>query len=294
MRLLKKILYGSTLVLLTLMMVAIPMKITEAKPNAKSNAEPVVKLDKSQYKTLMDLEDYLDSGDTPVQNDELDEFIKNKKGTDSARPDTGGQKEEKEEQQETVKEEPEINRDDWRLILVNKQNQVPDDYNMNLVGISGSIQVDERITSDLADMLDAARRDGVDLVICSAYRSFERQTTLFENKIRKFMKSGMSYMDAYALASYSVTVPGTSEHQLGLALDIITSSHMQLNESFENTKAAKWLKEHGPEFGFILRYPKGKEHITGIIYEPWHYRYVGKEHAKAITESGLCLEEYLK
>lgn len=294
MRSLKKILYGSVLVLLTLIMVAIPMKITEAKPNAKSDAQPVVKLDKSQYKTLMDLEDYLDSGDTPVQNDEIDEFIKNKKGIDSANPDTDDQMEEKEEQHEAETDEQEINRDDWRLILVNKQNQVPDDYKMNLVGISGSIQVDERITSDLADMLDAARKDGVDLVICSAYRSFERQTTLFENKIKKFMKSGMSYMDAYALASYSVTVPGTSEHQLGLALDIITSSHMQLNESFENTKAAKWLKEHGSEFGFILRYPKGKEHITGIIYEPWHYRYVGKEHAKAMKESGLCLEEYLK
>ena len=185
-----------------------------------------------------------------------------------------------------------IDKDDWRLILVNKQYSIPDGYEPKLVNISGSMMVDERITEDLAYMFEAARADGIELMICSAYRSMERQQTLFDNKISKCLAKGLSYIDAYAEASRSVTIPGMSEHQLGLALDIVTGSYMNLDSGFGETQAGIWLKNHAPEYGFILRYPEDKEDITGIIYEPWHFRYVGRDYSQRITELGLTLEEF--
>ena len=183
--------------------------------------------------------------------------------------------------------------EDWRLILVNKQNPVPDGYDAELTGINGSLMADARIIDEIYEMLDAAESDGVNLMICSAYRSYDRQTQLFNNKMNKLMGKGMSYMEAYAEGSMSVTVPGTSEHQLGLALDILTGSYTAMDDGFGDTKAGKWLKDNAPEYGFILRYPKGKEEITGIIYEPWHFRYVGKDYSKEITSLGVTLEEYV-
>ena len=183
---------------------------------------------------------------------------------------------------------------DWNLILVNKQKPVPEGYDAELSSLNESMQVDKRIIGAVARLLDAASKDGVELMICSAYRSYDRQTVLFNNKMDKLIKSGMTYFDAYKTASFSVTVPGTSEHQLGLALDIITPGYTDLNSGFADTEAGKWLKENAPDHGFILRYPEGKEHITGIIFEPWHFRYVGKENARYITEHGLVLEEYIE
>lgn len=184
--------------------------------------------------------------------------------------------------------------DDWRLILVNKQHTIPEDYEINLVSINGSRQVDERIADDLREMLKSAREDGISLSIISAYRSGERQTSLFNNKIRKNMRAGMSYLTAYKEASGSVTPPGTSEHQLGLAVDILGSGYSSLTDEFSQTEAGIWLKDNCAEYGFILRYPEGKEYITGIIYEPWHFRYVGKKYAKEIMSRGITLEEYLE
>ncbi len=189
---------------------------------------------------------------------------------------------------------PVIDPDDWRLILVNKQNPVPDDFTVKLSGISDSMQVDERIIADVYSMMDAASDDGVNLMICSAYRSYDRQKTLFNNKINKLMGEGMTYLEAYKVGSMNVTVPGTSEHHLGLALDILTGSYTKMDDGFGDTEAGKWLAENASDYGFILRYPKGKEDITGIVYEPWHFRYVGREYAKDIEERGVCLEEYLK
>lgn len=182
---------------------------------------------------------------------------------------------------------------DWRLILVNKQNKVPDDYDAKLANINGSQMADERIIEDIYKMLDAAKADGINLMICSAYRSYDRQTTLFNNKMNKLLNKGMSYMEAYAVGSMSVTVPGTSEHQLGLALDILTSDYLEMDDGFGETAAGKWLCENAPSYGFILRYPKGKEDITGIIYEPWHFRYVSTDYSMEITNLGVTLEEYL-
>lgn len=184
--------------------------------------------------------------------------------------------------------------DDWKLILVNKQNPVPEGYDSHLTGLNESKQVDRRIVNSVIRLMEGAKQDGIDLVICSAYRSYERQEELFHNKIDKLMASGLTYYDAFKTASYSVTIPGTSEHQLGLALDIITPGYTDLDAGFAETEAGKWLVENAPDYGFILRYPEGKEHITGIIFEPWHFRYVGEENAKIMTEQGLTLEEYVE
>ena len=182
--------------------------------------------------------------------------------------------------------------DDWKLILVNKQHPIPDDYEFSLGTISGSMKCDERVISPLLDMLKAARADGVNLIVCSPYRDIDRQTMLFGNKVDRYMGGGMSYMDAYNLASQAVTVPGSSEHQIGLAVDIITDGYSSLDEGFGETAAGKWLAQNSSQYGFILRYPSGKEEITSIEYEPWHFRYVGTDAATVITENGICLEEF--
>jgi len=183
--------------------------------------------------------------------------------------------------------------DDWRLLLVNKQHPVPEDYTFTLGTITGSMKCDERIIPDLMAMLQAAKDDGVNLVVCSPYRDLARQEYLFERKIKNYMARGYSYMEAYKISSQAVTVPGASEHQLGLALDIVCDTYTALNEGFGDTKAGKWLEEHSREYGFILRYPKGKEDITGIQFEPWHFRYVGEDAARIIMERGITLEEFV-
>lgn len=184
--------------------------------------------------------------------------------------------------------------DEWMLLLVNKQNPIPDDYDPELTDVNGSIKIRSEIALPLSEMFDDAEKDGVSLVVCSAYRSHEHQRELFDRKLRNHTGRGLSYLDAFRIGSYSVIIPGTSEHELGMALDIVTPGYMNLNEGFADTAAGKWLKDNAYKYGFILRYPKGKEYITGIIFEPWHYRYVGKEAAEIITENDLTLEEYLE
>lgn len=187
-----------------------------------------------------------------------------------------------------------FSKDDWRLVLINKQHSIPDDYDVALGRIDtlkGTMYCDERIIDDYLDMLKAAQEEGVELAVTSPYRDMARQEYLFNRKITAFMKRGLSYMEAFQLASQAVTVPGASEHQIGLALDIVTPSYRNLDEGFAETEAGRWLAENSFRFGFILRYPKGKEYITGIEYEPWHFRYVGVEAATEITGRGITLEE---
>ena len=153
----------------------------------------------------------------------------------------------------------EFSKDDWRLVLINKQHSIPDDYTFELGNITDTMLCDERIIDDLRDMLQAAKEDEVNLVICSPYRDDNRQTMLFNRKITRYMKKGMSFVEAYQLASQAVTVPGASEHQIGLALDIVSDEYSSLDEGFGDTDAGKWLAENSCRFGFILRYPTGKE-----------------------------------
>ena len=189
-------------------------------------------------------------------------------------------------------EEITFSADDWRLVLINKQHPIPDDYTFTLTTITGSMQCDERILTDLLLMLQAAKEDQVSLIICSPYRDLSKQEYLFERKVKAYMNRGLTYMDAYKMASQAVTVPGASEHQIGLSLDIYTASYLVLDDGFGETQAGKWLAEHSWEYGFVLRYPKNKEYITGISYEPWHFRYVGRDAARIMKEEELTLEEF--
>lgn len=187
----------------------------------------------------------------------------------------------------------EFDKDDWKLVLINKQHPVPENYKFTLGTIKGSMMCDERIIADLLSMLQGAKDDGINLVICSPYRDMQRQETLFNRKVDIYMTRGKSYMEAYSLASQAVTVPGASEHQIGLALDIICDNYSSLNAGFGDTESGKWLAKHCCEYGFILRYPEGKEYITSIEYEPWHFRYVGVDAATVIMKEGITLEEFI-
>ena len=184
--------------------------------------------------------------------------------------------------------------DDWRLILINKQHPIPDDYEYVLGTITGSMQCDARIIDDLLQMLQRARDEGIELMIISPYRELAYQELLFNRRIDSYVRRGMSYLEAYRRTAMTITVPGTSEHQVGLAIDITSPGHRQLNAAFADTKAGRWLNDYSFEHGFILRYPKGKEYITGIEFEPWHFRYVGKEAARVIKEENLAFEEFVE
>lgn len=183
---------------------------------------------------------------------------------------------------------------DWRLLLVNKSNYLPDDYNVKLKTINGNMKVDERVYNDLKQMLSDAKNEDLDLLICSSYRSTDKQKKLFNNKVKEYEKKGYNNEEAYREASYWILIPGTSEHETGLSVDIVSMEYQILDEEQENTKEQKWLIENSYKYGFVLRYPTNKKDITGINYEPWHYRYVGKENALIMKKLDVCLEEYIK
>lgn len=185
-------------------------------------------------------------------------------------------------------------RNSWKLTLVNRWNPLPESWHAYLLQLSNGLYVDERCYPDLQDMMDDCRAAGLSPKICSAYRTRETQERLYQNEVSAQMALGLSQERAREEAGKAVALPGTSEHQLGLALDIVDVNDQHLDRSQEDTPVQRWLMAHSWEYGFILRYSGGKSDITGIIYEPWHYRYVGKEAAREIYESGLCLEEYLE
>ncbi len=187
----------------------------------------------------------------------------------------------------------EENEGDWMLRLVNDKNPLPDTFKPRLKNLPNGQQFDERAIEQLNSMLAAAKREGLSPIVCSAYRSFKKQQKLFNNQVNKQMLKGLDAKQADIEARKTVSYPGMSEHNLGLAVDIVSLEYQLLNEKQADTKEAKWLAKHCSEYGFILRYPKGKSDITGIVYEPWHFRYVGEVHAREIMKKGLCLEEYL-
>ena len=197
-----------------------------------------------------------------------------------------------EEMTDTIPEK--IDRTQWNLILVNRWNLLPEDYEPTVKYLNNGHAIDERAYDDLQDMLADCRAAGLSPVICSSYRTMEKQKELFSNKVNEYMAQGYSKNEAEKKAGELVAVPGTSEHQLGLALDIVDMSNQILNESQEDTAVQKWLMDNSWKYGFILRYPTDKSNTTGISYEPWHYRYVGKQAAKEIYDAQICLEEYLE
>lgn len=181
----------------------------------------------------------------------------------------------------------------WNMTLVNAENPMQEGYVPELAEVENGYSVDARIAEDLNAMLAAARADGCQPQICSAYRSVEKQVQVFNDTVNGWINQGSSFWDAYQRTTQEVALPGTSEHGIGLAVDIVSNQYAELDAKQAETKEAQWLQEHCYEYGFILRYPPEKQSLTGIIYEPWHYRYVGREMAQKIKESGLTLEEYL-
>ena len=180
------------------------------------------------------------------------------------------------------------------LYLVNPWNYVPEDYTVELTPINDLHAIADVAYSDYLDMITDCEEAGFMPVVCSSYRTQEYQEGLFQNRIDRYVKEGYSVEEATGLAGQSVAVPGTSEHQLGLALDIVDNRNWKLDESQADMPTQQWLMENSWRYGWILRYPNEKSAITGIIYEPWHYRYVGKTIAKEIYDLGICLEEYLQ
>lgn len=183
---------------------------------------------------------------------------------------------------------------DELLTLVNFENTIPKDWKVDLVQLNNGQSVDRRIYDDLIAMLQAAKSEGLNPLICSSYRTNEKQEQLYQNKVSEYLSQGYSKVEASDKAAFWGARPGTSEHQLGLAVDIVSTKNQRLDRSQENTVEQQWLIQNSWKYGFVLRYPTNKNSITGVGYEPWHYRYVGKEHAKKINELGVCLEEYVK
>lgn len=181
----------------------------------------------------------------------------------------------------------------WELLLVNDTHPVEAGFTVKLSAVSGGQKVDSRILEPLNQMLAAMKKEGLRPLVCSGYRSVERQSQLFDDYIDEKLKAGWNYEDAFYKAKTRIAAPGTSEHQTGLAVDIVGKTHQSLDDAQARTREAEWLAEHCAEYGFILRYPEDKTEITGVDYESWHFRYVGKNAADYIMKHDLTLEEYL-
>ena len=187
-----------------------------------------------------------------------------------------------------------------RIILVNPWNPVPEDYVLDLVKLGTAYATDgNKVQTEceaaLKEMIKACNAACPAVCVVSGYRSIEAQTRNFDRRVQSFIDQGYSKEEAYKKTAERIAVPGTSEHHLGLAVDIIDTREWSLEQSQEDLPAQQWLMKNCWKYGFILRYPNDKIHITGIIYEPWHYRYVGKEVAQEIHELGdITLEEYIQ
>lgn len=186
------------------------------------------------------------------------------------------------------------NTDETLLMVVNPWNPLPEGWTVDLVDCDADgRKIDSRCYDALMEMLADCRDAGHVPLICSAYRTQETQQSLYDNKVQRLINGGMSQEEAETEAAKAVALPGTSEHQLGLAVDIVDANMQDLTEAQEDTETQKWLMANSWRYGFIHRYPNGKTDITGIIYEPWHYRYVGKAAAQDIFNRDITLEEYV-
>lgn len=179
--------------------------------------------------------------------------------------------------------------DEWNLIIVNRWNRIPEDFSVSLTELSNGRKVDSRIYPYLQEMFDAAREDGIYPIVGEGYRTTEEQEEIFDEKVQAYINEGYSRERAESTAKEWVALPGTSEHQLGIAVDINADKAQSSND-----EVYTWLSENAYRYGFILRYPQGKEEITGTSYEPWHFRYVGKENAQIIYNKQICLEEFIE
>lgn len=183
------------------------------------------------------------------------------------------------------------------MVLVNHTSKMPDDYTFDTKECGSATAVNKTLQTVACDafleMQKAAAADGVTVWMQSGYRSVKYQTSLYERKTKYYLDKGYDNATAKEKAAAVVNPPGYSEHNCGLAADLNSPEHTGLDEGFEKTAAFRWLCEHAGDYGFILRYPKDAEDKTEIIYEPWHWRYVGVENAAKINASGLCFEDYI-
>ena len=177
---------------------------------------------------------------------------------------------------------PDIDITSWEYALANADNNIGD-YVPELETIENSQKFDTRAAQALRDFIAAARAEGLTVYLSSAYRDYQTQQYLYNNKVAEYGEE---------IAKTIVSPPGTSEHQLGLAADITDQYYQYKNEELEKTQLFQWMSAHCAEYGFIVRYPRDKTDVTGVMYEPWHFRYVGREAARYITDNGLCLEEF--
>mgnify|MGYP005769282717 FL=1 len=177
----------------------------------------------------------------------------------------------------------------WNLILVNDNYSVPGDYEVELTELSNGEKVDSRIYPQLQQMFDDARATGLALFVREGYRTYQDQKQILEERIQQYRDEGYSRSEAKKLAEEYVAIPGTSEHELGIAVDINADTSKCSSDAVYT-----WLADNAYRYGFIKRYPEDKVEITGAKNEPWHYRYVGVEAAQEIQEKGLCLEEYIE
>lgn len=186
---------------------------------------------------------------------------------------------------------------DWELRLVNPEVELPEDFTVNLETVDNQQQIDERIIGAWAEMKQAAFEDGHELFFASGFRAVEEQEVNFSNTYQEHLADGLSEEEALEETKAYLTEPGHSEHHTGLALDIVDGPWIVagrgLEQAYETQESYDWLIDNMSDYGFILRYPEGKEDITQISYEPWHFRYVGVENAKFMEEHALVLEEYI-
>ncbi|MDN6639637.1 MAG: M15 family metallopeptidase [Tetragenococcus sp.] len=208
---------------------------------------------------------------------------------------TGSEKEQKND------DLPDVSPKDWSLILVGPDDPLEQDISSDQLAYvpNTNMQLDKRVIESYQQFSEAAQKAGYPLTIISAYRSINYQEQVFNGRVAQFENQGMDETQAEEKTKETSTEPGHSEHHTGLALDIVDEGWQQSNPQnvleagFGKEDSAKWLAEHASDYGFILRYPKGKEDITKINYEPWHFRYVGKDNAEYIEKHELTLEEYL-
>lgn len=194
-------------------------------------------------------------------------------------------------------ETPDVLSSDWNLLLVNQENQLTEDLNFESYTASSGETIDARVAEDFEEMIAAGEAEGLPFVFVSGYRTYAYQEQIYANVYSGHLNNGHSEADAKKMTEDFIAIPGTSEHMTGLALDITDPAlyHLEngLVTAFEETATAQWLYENAADYGFVLRYPRGKEGIIDVNYEAWHFRYVGRENAQYMNANNLALEEYV-
>lgn len=233
--------------------------------------------------TFLAIEDY--------QNDTSD-------SSESEQPELTPEEEEAAAREELISQLPDVSTDDWNLILVNNETPIDPSIEIPFTVLSNGLMVDERMAEEYEAWINAAAEAGHNIVLVSSYRSVDLQTKNYNDRISSYMEDGYSEEEAVTMTEEYIAVPGGSEHHTGLALDLLDEEWLSTGQGlvaeYDTQESQQWLAENAAEYGFILRFPEGKEEETGIAYESWHFRYVGRENAEFMQKNDLVLEEYIE